>query len=344
MGGKMRISLLGCLAAVAAAPAAAQTSPLFASDEPIRLTIQGPIGDLAREAENRPTTRSGTMILAPSESYAIRLTPRGISRRKKETCTFPPLRVELVQPAPAGSLFAGQRRMKLVTHCRSSTSFQQHLLLEYAAYRIFNTLTPLSYRARLATIDYLEPNGKNVATRLGFFIEDTDDVARRNRLREAAVGDRVPSAILEARQAARVALFQYLLGNLDWSMRAGPPGEGCCHNSRLLQGSGTSLVPVPYDFDYSGLVDAPYAVPPDGFHISSVKSRVYQGYCRHNGQAVAVAAEFRAQRPAIEALFGQIPSMEDRTRRKALSFIARFYDDIATDESLQKRVLKSCVG
>jgi len=96
----------------------------------------------------------------------------------------------------------------------------------------------------------------------------------------------------------------YMIGNLDWSMRAGPAGEGCCHNGRLLAGNGPYYTPVPYDFDYSGLVDAPYAVPPDGFKISNVKSRVYQGYCKHNGAALLAAGEFRAQRPAIEAVLG----------------------------------------
>jgi len=141
-----------------------------------------------------------------------------------------------------------------------------------------------------------------------------------------------------------VALFQYMIGNLDWSMRAGPPGEPCCHNSRLLAGVPGAMVPVPYDFDYSGLVDAPYAIPPEQFHISSVRSRVYQGYCRHNGAAIAAAAEFRAARPSIEAVFGQIPGMEQGTRRGAIAYLARFFDDIATDASLQSRVLKNCVG
>lgn len=340
------ITMIAALIAAAAAPAAAAPStPLFASDAPIQFTIQGPIGNLVRNSERSQVPIAATLALAGSdETHPIRLTPRGITRLRKETCGFPPLRVEFGQPPAAASLFAGQRRLKLVTHCRPAASFQQHLLLEYSAYRIFNIISPISYRARLATVNYVEPNGRNMTTRYGFFIEDTDDVARRNGLKEAMVGDRIPSAQLDPRQSARLALFQYMIGNLDWSMRAGPPGEGCCHNSRLLAGASPLKVPVPYDFDYSGLVDAPYAVPPDKFDIGSVRKRVYQGYCRHNGQAVAAAAEFRAARPLIEATFGQIPGMEPKTRKGALDYLARFYDDIATDAALQSRVLKGCVG
>ena len=146
---------LGCPAGGGEGP----VTPLFASDAPIALTIQGPINAIARSAETSPfdACRRRCRLPAPPESYADPPdSPRGITRRRKETCHFPPLRVELAQPAAATSLFAGQRRLKLVTHCRSSAGFQQHLLLEYAAYRMFNLITPLSFRARLATVDYVE--------------------------------------------------------------------------------------------------------------------------------------------------------------------------------------------
>lgn len=327
-------------------PVAAQSAPtpLFASDDPIRLAIKGPIGSIARKAADSMQPHAATLSLAtPAEVHPIRLSARGLSRRKGGICQFPPLRVELAQPAPAGSLFAGQRRMKLVTHCRSSEGFQQHLLLEYSAYRMFNLISPLSYRARLATVDYVEANGRPITTRWGFLIEDLDDLARRNGLTPARVGDRIVKEQLDPNQGGRVALFQYMISNFDWSMRAGPAGEGCCHNHRLLAG-GPKLVPVAYDFDYSGLVDAPYAVPPEGIKVDSVRERLYRGYCIHNQGALAAAAELRARRPAIEALYGQIPGMMPSTQRKALSYLGRFFDQIATDESVRAKILKDCLG
>jgi hypothetical protein len=155
------------------------------------------------------------------------------------------------------------------------------------------------------------------------------------------VGDRIQASQLEPRQAARVALFEYMIGNLDWSMRAGPQGEGCCHNGRLI-GKGLYL-PLPYDFDYSGLVDAPYAVPPDGIPVNSVKTRYYQGFCRFNAEAVAAAAEFRAKRPAIEAIFAQVP-LTQRPRAKALAYLSDFFAQIATDATLKAKILKNCAG
>ena len=334
---------------LAASPAVAREqappTPLFASDAPVRITVSGPIGTIARGAEKSIAPHDATLVLADSlERHAIRLSARGLSRRKSELCKFPPLRVEFTQRPAATSLFAGQRRLKLVTHCRPQEGFQQHLLLEYAAYRAFNALSPTSFRARLASIDYVEADGRPITTRWGFFIEDVDDAARRNQLTEARVGDRVLPAQLDAWQGGRLALFQYMIGNLDWSMRAGPAGAGCCHNVRLATGPGGGLIPMPYDFDYSGLVDAPYAVPPRQFRTRSVRKRVYRGYCSHNDEALAAAADLRGKRPAIEAMLGLVPGLEERTRRKAISYLAGFFADIATDELVRERLLKECVG
>ena len=334
---------LSLLAAASAADAAAPATPLFAADQPIRITLKGPIRQVAG-SDSRSTVVSATLANG-AESLPIRLSPRGITRLRKETCEFAPLRVDFTGAPPASSLFAGQRRLKLVTHCRPSESFQQHLLLEYAAYRLYNQLTPLSFRVRLAEIDYVEESGKPVTSRLGFFIEDLGDVARRNGMTEARVGARIAVSSLAPADAARFGVFQYLISNLDWAMQAGPAGDTCCHNSRLIVPAGAAMMTtVPYDFDYSGFVDAPYAVPPEGIKVSSVKVRRYRGFCRHNAEALKAAAEIRAQRPAMLAVLSQIPQLSEGARRKATAFLDRSFEDIASDEAVTANLLKTCVG
>jgi hypothetical protein len=339
----MILARLAFAAALCASVAAAQTTskPLFASDQPIRFTITGPITKIAQTAQSSREARAAVLAIPGSaESHPIQLSPRGITRLKRETCQFPPLRVRFQAPPAAPSVFAGQRQLKLVTHCRPPASFQQHVLLEYAAYRLYNVLTPASFRARLATVDYVNDGNRPVTTRLAFFIEEIEDVAARNGMRRAVTGDRVPTAQLSATDAARIALFQYMIGNQDWSARAGPPGEGCCHNSRLIApGPGGSLVPVPYDFDFSGLVDAPYAIAPDG--TSSVRERRYQGFCAHNAQALAVAAEFRAKRGPMLAVLGQV-GLDEGVRRRATAFLDSFFADIADDGRMAAKLLRNC--
>ena len=340
----MRGIFLGALALLAttAAPAAEPPKPLFASDDLIRLTIRGPLETIARKAEHRPGPVSGSLGNG-AETLPVMLSPRGITRLRKETCQFPPLRVEFPQPVAAG-LFAGQRRLKLVTHCRSPEGFQQHLLLEYAAYRLYNQLTPASFRVRLAQIDYLSEGGKPITSRYGFFIEDIDDVGRRNGTGEARVGDRIPVPSLSPADSGRFAVFEYLIANLDWALQAGPAGDTCCHNNKLITGAGSTYVPVPYDFDFSGFVDAPYALPPETVRVSSVKVRRYRGFCRHNAQALAAAAQMRAQRPQLIGLLSTIPGLDEKSRRKAAAFLDKGFADIASDQLVGEKLLKHCVG
>jgi hypothetical protein len=347
-----RFALALALAAAAqpagSAPAKPPT-PLFAGDQPIHLSLRGPISAISRTPQSLRTPRPATLsLISPaSEAHAIQLSPRGLTRRLKITCTFPPLRIEFAVKPAATSLFKGQKRLKLTTHCRTSAQHQQYVLLEYAAYRMFNVLSPHGLRARLAAVDYIEQDGRPVISRLGFLVEDSDDAAKRNGLVEARMPARISASQLEPTAAARAALFEYMIGNLDWSMRAGPAGDACCHNFRLMAATATAqtgLVPVPYDFDYSGFVNAPYALPPEGMNVGSVRERRYRGHCVHNAQAIRAAAEFRVRRADLLAVLASIPQLDEGRRRSASDYLDSFFRDIATDADVTKRLLRTCVN
>jgi hypothetical protein len=340
----MKLGMLGALMLMFAAPAAAQVAkPLFASDAPIHLTIRGPMRTLTgtRSSDARPAV----IATDAGETLPVTLAVRGITRRQQEICDFPPLKVEFARPPTATSLFAGQHKLKLVTHCKNQTSFQQKVLLEYAAYRMFNQLSPRSFRVRLANIDYQTDDGRPVVSRIGFFIEDLGDVARRNGMRQTHAAERISAFWLNPTDAARYALFQDMIANHDWDMKAGPQGEECCHNAKLIgPGAPGSVVPIPYDFDFSGLVDAPYSSPPDVLNLSSVRDRLYRGYCIHNGQALAVAAQMRAAQPQLFATLASTPGLDPGTIASAERYLGGFFAMIATDRDVQTRVLRSCVS
>ena len=346
----MRLAIRFAVAAMAicAAPfnaaSAEPVKPLFASDEMIRITINGPVDAIAKAPEESKANYPGTLTVAgTNEPLAIQLAQRGITRRKGDVCQFPPLRVVFNQPPPANSLFAGQRKLKLVTHCRASESFQQYVLMEYATYKLYNQLTPLSFRARLAKIDYVDAAGRPIISRIGFFLEEVDDVARRNGLSEAKVGDRIAVARLSAADAGRVGVFEYMIGNLDWAMQAGPGGSNCCHNNPLIGPGPAGLVPVPYDWDFSGLVDTPYATPPDSINVTSVRQRRYRGFCRFNAEARAAITAVRALQGPLLATFASVPGIDPKTANKATNYLGGFFADIATDASAEAKLIKNCL-
>ena len=326
---------LTALAMTSSAGAAQPATPLFSGDAPIHIVMKGPFASLA---SNRAETPRPATMTVDGVTYPIALSPRGITRKTSDICDFPPLRVQLTHSAPPGSLFEDQKRLKLVTHCKRDAGFQQKVLLEYSAYRLYNLVTPLSFRARLANIDYVDESGRPYVSRVGFFIEDFDDVGKRNGLRDAHAPSLIPLSQIDPAAGARFGVFEYMISNYDWSMRAAPKGEECCHNGRLLAGAGL-YQPVPYDFDYSGLVDAPYAVPPEGFPINNVRQRNYRGYCIHSAQARAFAAQLAPRRAEFTGLFATIPGLDARTQTRAASYIQGFFADVDSG-----KIFKTCVN
>jgi hypothetical protein len=337
-------------AAIAAAWPAAQAraqgqpTPLFAEEAPIRIAITGPIMAVAN-GDRRPRPATLTLQAPASETLPITIAPRGITRLRRDVCQFAPFRVDLTTAPPPTSLFHQQRRLKLVTHCQGSAGFQKHVLLEYAAYRLFNVLTPQSYRVRLADIEYRDPEGRPLVRRMGFFIEDIGHVAARTGASVPAVDARVPRRAILPRAGARFSLFQYLIGNLDWGMTAGPAGEPCCHNGRLIAAPGSegAFTPVPYDFDHAGLVDAPYATPPEIVPIRSVRSRYYRGYCAHNGEVPAAVAEILSRRSELLAALAAVPGLDERARGRASAYLQEGLAEIGNPLLLQAKVLRTCL-
>jgi hypothetical protein len=327
--------------------AAEDPKPLFARDDVLTLTLTGPLDNISRDVGAKPV--SGVLKVAGEapEILPVNLTVRGITRRKREICSFPPLRVEFAEKPGKSSLFKGQKHLKLVTHCQHAEDFQQYILLEYISYRLYHALTPDSFSVRLAKIDYTRNDGRVLTTRLGFFIEDVNDVAKRNGQERLRGVGRISASQLDPAAAARFAVFEYMISNLDWAMTAAPKGQDCCHNARLMgaegiTGTSPGLIPVPYDFDYGGLVDAPYAVPPEKIPVANVRVRRYRGFCAHNEQAQALLAQMSALRPSLMAILDETPQLDARTRRKASGYLGDFFEEAGSPSKVAD-LMKVCL-
>ncbi len=340
----MRIAaFVAAAAALVGAAKAGEATPLFSSRDQISIAISAPWRDLARASPESPPV-PGTLTIG-DETLSVLIGTRGKSRRAKNVCDFPPLRIEFDGKPPATSLFHKQEKLKLVTYCRRAKNHQQLVLKEYAAYRLYNVATEESFRARLAAISYVDAlSGKTDIARTGFFIEDVDDLARRVDRKEVERGA-TPLAMYDRSAAARAALFHYMIGNLDWALTEGPEGEDCCHNGKIIgdeKTSETGLSPAPYDFDMSGFVDAPYALPPAQFKIKSVTTRVYRGFCAHNEETRAAAAAFRGAREAFLAAVAETPGLSEASVKKTTKFLDGFFKAIGDDAAVEKNLIEEC--
>lgn len=339
--------LVGVVLALSAAPAIAQTR-LFTDDSDVPLILEAPLNSVISQAARNTDPRPGFVTLtggASPQRFDIQLSARGVSRRTRGACAIPPLRLDFDQAQVRNTLLAGQNKLKLVVRCRPG--YENYVLLEYLSYRMYNELTPLSYRVRPVVVTYRDTEGRRrEETTWNFVIEDVDDVAHRNHqvaldLQTAEVN----SSALNPQAAARYALFQYMLSNVDWDMTQGHAGEVCCHNSKLLAASATqrtNLIPIPYDFDSTGFVNPPYAGVPEGLGPTSVLVRIYRGYCRHNAEIPAAIAEFQAHRAAITALVTGETRLAEGRRRTALNYINSFYDIISDPQRVDRQIIQRC--
>ncbi|MEM8917566.1 MAG: hypothetical protein AAGE37_01800 [Pseudomonadota bacterium] len=336
--------LVTALACFAATPARAKdrVTPLFASDDVLIVDLTGPIRSIAKRA-TKSTDPQDAVLQANGETHNIALSARGVSRRKRENCVFPPLRIRFAEKPPKSSLFHKQRSIKLVTHCKDKDRNEQVLLREFATYRLYNLMTPESLKVRLARLRYRDGE-KVVAERYGFFIEDIDDAARRLGGKEIDI-PRTSVSSLSVPAAARYTLFQYMIGNTDWAMIAGPPGSDCCHNSKLVgqnKAARSALIPVPYDFDNAGIVNAPYAVPADVLPIRSVRQRYYRGHCRMNDAVKQAVQGFLSRRAAVEGEIASIAVMSDDSRKQMRDYLNEFFEQLKSADTIDRKLFKTC--
>lgn len=346
----IRLTLPLCLlSAFIAVTAHAQDAPkpakIFTMDQVIAARAEGPWKTIMRRKEEDQAWEGLFRYDEGGEgvSIPIEIRTRGLTR--KRVCDFPPLRFRFEKEAAKGTAFRGAGNLKLVTHCLFNARYEQYYIKEFLAYRIYNLITDKSYRVQGLDMAYADdPSDKRPVERFAFLIEDPDDVAKRNDLEKLNIDDIRPDR-LDALETSRFMLFQYLIGNLDWSALGGP-GEYCCHNGRLIGASpdAETVYPIPYDLDSSGLVNAHYAAPPANLGVRNVRQRLWRGFCAHNEGVKPALEEFRAKRGEIEALFENETRLDKSHRKQALRYIEDFYDDLDSDAAIQEELIDNCRG
>ena len=322
-----------------------EAKPLFRTNDTVKLEISAPWRALRREDEEKawPATVSWVDAQGQNQSRDITVERRGISRQR--VCEFPPIRIRFGKRVKDDGLFEGQKSLKMVTHCDDNERYQQYYILEMLAYRVYNLITDYSFRVRPLEVTYRDVDSDRTPEPVfAFLIEDDKDVARRKGLEKLDIANTAPDR-LDSLEASRLALFQMMIGNLDWSPITGPD-EKCCHNTKLIgqDPRADPVIAIPYDFDSTGLVDPPYAVPPESLPVRSLKQRLFRGYCANNSTLQQVRDELLQLRPAIESLFVDEGRLTSRYRKKALKFLEPFFETLADDRDFRKDIVEECRG
>lgn len=343
----LRAVTIACL--LASAAEAADPAPLFREDAVLDVRIEAPF-EVLMDVRPDEAYLKGTFIMTDLDGQerhvSLKLRTRGSYRRDKSHCDFAPIRLNFPKNDVYDTRLAGQDKLKLVTHCRShEIEYEYYLLREYLAYRLFAELSETSFGVRLLRVAYYDPHEENEITRYGFVIEDDKAVAKRNGVK------RVKRRIVahDDHDAARqnlVHVFQFMIGNTEYSLTSPEPSKNCCHNVELLSATKAApFIALPFDFDFSGLVNAAYAEPNARYPIRSVRTRYYKGRCSNNALLPETLALFQRKRDDVFAIIDSIAAIDAKTGRAlrpARRYIEGFYEVIDDRDEVEKRLVGHC--
>lgn len=332
-------------AALAQSPqASAKPEKLFASEATLDLSLGASWHQIKRKQEGQasyPATLEYSAEDGRKVSIALTVERRGITRLR--VCDFPPIKLRFEKEAVKGTLFRGNKSLKLVTHCDDGGHWQQYYLLEMLSYRIYNLMTERSFRVRPLSVTYMDSDRKSSdGPYFAFLIEDDSDVASRNDLLKLDIPKPRVSQF-DPLENSRFSLFQFMIGNTDWSVLNGPSGDECCHNSKLIGSEGaTGIFAVPYDFDSAGLVDANYATPSASLHIKHVTERVYRGFCANNSSLPVARAELLQRESQILDLVHNEKRLTPKSSESALDYLKGFFEILRDDSKFASNITAKC--
>ncbi|MGD0582871.1 MAG: hypothetical protein ABR974_08000 [Bacteroidales bacterium] len=311
---------------------------LFGSNDLLEMTIHFDLG-LYTKKKMKGIYGDGTMTIYTGEGDSIfknvRIRSRGVFRRSY--CSFPPMELNLKKPLNAYDETGTIKKLKLATQCQTSNLYEDYVLKEYLAYRMFNLFTDTSFRVRLLKVNYLDSqNERKPMHQFGFLIEPVNILAERlnsDILKEIEITQRNVMPYI----MVRLAIFNYMIGNYDWAV----PNQ---HNVAILKSrdplSGQMVIAIPHDFDWSGLVNPIYAVPTEDVGIESVRERLYTGICLNRESFRAELLKFLPLKRKIYDLINGFTYLNQRAKLEMINYLEEFYSQLESPNKLERLIDK----
>ena len=311
---------------------------LFLKQDPLAIKLRYSNKFLRKETNDSTYIDSEMEYLAGDEDWKtleVKIRARGNYRR--ENCFFPPVKMKIKKSVAAGTLFEGNKELKLVLPCVLQSDYNDKVLKEYIAYKLYELVSPYHFNTRLLEIDFTDEKGQKVKNYeiKGFFIEDID------RVKDRCDGKQIKRSIHPLEQddlcSVRNDFFQFMIGNTDYS-------SAYRHNEKLLFVD-NNIMPVPYDFDMSGLVDASYAVVSqvqgEVLDITQVTQRLYRGFKRNPAVYQSVRNEFLKNKSEMLAIVDDLESSFEDPKEfsQARRFINDFFEVLENEKTYRKEIL-----
>ena len=315
---------------------------LFDGTDYLELIIITNMDELLTDIGEDPSYHDARISYKNEDSLWIELSAevraRGNFRKQPANCDFPPLRLKFDKEERENTIFENSKNIKMVTHCQTNIpDYEQYVMQEFLIYKLYNILSDFSYQVRLLKVTYLDTqNSDYKIERYAFFLEDDEDMADRldGNILEIETVD--PTNV-DQEYYLLVSFFEYLIINTDWSLPI-------VHNVTLLSTDYFKPpLPVPFDFDWSGLINIPYEIPTASGLKTRIPERIFKGPCVKNRELKKMTRLFKSKKNEIFDLYHGFLYLDHEYKAETLKNIQIFYE-ILDDQFIFNYVFKEqCV-
>lgn len=305
---------------------------IFDSHELLKIKLEADIHAILADRGDNPSYHEAKLSFKGHDKKKVvlnvKLRSRGNFRKHPGNCIFPPLRVRFDEVEADPTIFHDNKKLKLVTHCQEEES----IIREYLIYRTLNLLTPYSFKVRLAKITYKDTEKQYpLESWYAFFIEDGDDVARRNGGNEMSEDGHHQEAV-EQEALGMMYLFNAMVGNTDWDLTL-------AKNLKFIQFRGEQMpIAIPYDFDWCAAVKASYT----RMDSDDYERMRYRPFCSSTVDFPKLIQHFKDKKPEIIDLYMNSTHLAKVYARETLAYFEEFYQEIEKESFIQEKLLKDC--
>lgn len=256
-----------------------------------------------------------------------KLSVRGRYRRR--VCSFPPIRLNFSKnDLQKESIQSDFDKYKLVTHCDTLPVFEDYVMREFLAYEIYQKLTDASLQVYPLEIEYIFKDDEENPTRItkrAFLIENEDELADRMNTTVFDGFIAQDDSKLENYESYLASLFMLMIANDDYDFYTN-------RNVCILEGD--NFTPIPYDFDFCGLVNAHYAIANPNIPTHRLRDRVIvQKY--PNGAGLKKAIEQMLSKEEIIISTIEAAEYLSKTSRKDIKkYINSFFKYLEKNQEL----------
>ncbi len=312
---------------------------IFDLDEPLYLTMEFDVKTFQRSRRKekyQPAKMTCVINDTFQVTHPVRVKARGIYR--KDNCTIPPFWLNIRYSGIEAEDLNDVRRMKMVTRCRSALQYEDYVLREYLVYKIYNLISPYSFRTRLVRLRFIDTGRKNKLTENWAFLIEPNDVLASRLNGRIVKSDMLSMRTVNRQIMDQMAMFQYMIGNGDYSVTGR-------HNLKILAMSApgpVGFVPVPYDFDYTGLVNAHYAIPGDVLGINSVRERYFLGPCRNDRLYMEAISDLEIFREEIIELINEFEFLDEDAKLDMTAYVEGYFFQASRENFIERNIATTC--